>query len=81
MIRTRRPGDTLEINRDHGRKKLKSYLIDEKIPREQRAGLLLLAEGSDILWVPGLRISEKYKVTAGTKTVLKVQIQEEESDG
>ena len=73
-IRTRQPGDYLEINREHGRKKLKDYFIDCKIPREEREQLPLLAEGSHVLWVPGLRISEAYKVTEQTKRLLKVEI-------
>ena len=73
-IRTRQPGDYLEINREHGRKKLKDYFIDCKIPREEREQLPLLAEGSHVLWVPGLRISEAYKVTEQTKRLVKVEI-------
>ena len=73
-IRRRMPGDYLEINREHGKKKLKDYLIDQKVPAEERARLWLLADGSHILWVPGRRISEGYKVTEETSRILKVQI-------
>ena len=73
-IRRRQPGDYLEINQAHGRKKLKDYLIDQKIPAEKRKKLWLLADGSHILWVPGRRISEGYKVTEETRRILKVQI-------
>ncbi len=73
-IRTRRAGDFLEINREHGRKKLKDYLIDQKVPRGKREELLLLAEGSHVLWVFGMRISEAYKVTEKTRRLLKVAV-------
>lgn len=73
-IRGRQPRDYLEINRAHGRKKLKAYLIDEKVPAREREQLLLLADGAHIVWIPGYRISEAYKVTEDTKTILKVQI-------
>ena len=73
-IRRRMPGDYLEINREHGKKKLKDYLIDQKVPAEERARLWLLADGNHILWVPGRRISEGYKVTEETRRILKVQI-------
>ncbi len=73
-IRGRLPGDYLEVNREHGRKKLKDYLIDQKIPGWEREALRVLADGSHVLWIPGRRISEKYKVTEETKTILKVQI-------
>ncbi|MDO5345079.1 MAG: tRNA lysidine(34) synthetase TilS [Lachnospiraceae bacterium] len=76
-LRTRRTGDYLIINQEGGRKKLKDYLIDEKIPREERDGILLLAEGSHILWVVGHRISEAAKITNETKKFLKIQRMEE----
>ena len=48
-------------------------MIDEKIPRESRDAVLLLAEGSHVLWIVGYRISEYYKVTEQTKNILQVQ--------
>ncbi len=80
-IRGRRAGDYLEINREHGRKKLKAYLIDEKIPAKERKKLFLLADGSHIVWIPGYRISEAYKVTEDTRRILKIEISEGEKDG
>ena len=81
VIRGRAPGDYLEINREHGRKKLKAYLVDEKIPAGEREGLRLLADGSHIVWIPGYRISEGCKVTEDTRRILKVQIDGGEEDG
>jgi len=73
-IRTRKTGDFLEISREHKRKKLNRFLIDEKIPAREREHLRVLADGSHVLWVPGKRISERYKVTEETRQILKVQI-------
>ena len=53
VIRTRKMGDYLRIHADGGKKSLKRYLIDEKIPREEREDLPLLADGDHILWVIG----------------------------
>ena len=74
FLRTRESGDFLEINKDHGRKSLQDYMVNEKIPKDQRDKIILLADGSHILWVVGKRISENYKVTKETKKVLKVQV-------
>lgn len=74
VIRRRRPGDYLEINAAHERKTLKRYFTDEKIPAARRGELELLADGSHIIWIPGYRISEGYKVTEETKTILRVHI-------
>lgn len=75
MFRTREKGDYLTINKGLSRKKLKDYMIGEKIPKHMRDRLYVLADGSHILWVPGHRISEYYKITEGTTQILQVQIQ------
>ncbi|TAH71555.1 MAG: tRNA lysidine(34) synthetase TilS [Anaerolineaceae bacterium] len=71
-LRTRNTGDYLQIDSQGGRKKLKDYFIDMKIPKEERDGVLLVADGSHILWVIGYgnRISEKYKISNETKQIL-----------
>lgn len=72
VLRTRRPGDYL-ANAENSHKKIKDYLIDSKVPREERDRCILLADGSHIMWAVGMRISEDYKVTEHTRRVLKVQ--------
>ena len=74
FLRTREAGDYLEINKDHGKKSLQDYLVNEKVPKEERDRVMLLACENHILWVVGKRISEYYKVTKETKKVLKVQV-------
>ncbi len=79
QLRSRKSGDYFTA--DGGHRKLKKYFIDEKVLREDRNKVLLLAEGSHILWVVGFRISEVCKVTEHTKTILKIHIMEEEDYG
>lgn len=74
FLRTRESGDYLEINKDHGKKSLQDYLVNEKVPKDERDKVMLLACSNHILWVVGKRISEYYKVTKDTKKVLKVQV-------
>ncbi len=74
QLRGRQKGDFLQVGKDGGHKKLKAYLIEEKIPQSQRDALPLLTDGSHVLWVIGHRISEAYKVTAETKRILQVQV-------
>ena len=81
VLRTRRPGDYLVVNRSGGRKKLKDYMIDEKIPRGERDRILLLASGREVFWVIGGRISESCKVTEKTTRVLRIQIMGGYTDG
>lgn len=53
-LRTRRPGDRFRPEGGRGAKKLKGWLIDRKVPRELRDGLLVLAAGHDVLTLPEL---------------------------
>ena len=73
-LRTRRTGDYLLVNDKGGRKKLKDYLIDQKVPREERDQIVLVAQGSHILWVTGYRISQGARVVGGEKRLLEIQM-------
>ena len=73
FLRFRRTGDYFSLP-GGGRKTLKSYMIDEKIPQKQRDRIPVLAEGSRVVWLIGYRISEYYKVTAQTKQILEVAV-------
>jgi tRNA(Ile)-lysidine synthase len=53
-LRTRRPGDRFRPEGGRGTKKLKGWLIDRKVPREDRDALLVLAAGDRVVAVPEL---------------------------
>jgi tRNA(Ile)-lysidine synthase len=55
-LRTRRAGDRFRPDGGRGGKKLKAWLIDRKIPRERRDGLILLAEGATVIAIPELGV-------------------------
>ncbi|MDE7285608.1 MAG: tRNA lysidine(34) synthetase TilS [Lachnospiraceae bacterium] len=74
MFSTKSPGDFLTINRQMGHKSLQDYFVNEKIPKEDRSRLYLLAEGGHVIWIPGYRISEYYKIHKNTRTVLQVTV-------
>ena len=75
--RKRRPGDYLTIDKEGNRQKLKSYFINEKIPREEREEMLLIADGPEIVWIPGYRMNCAYYVTDGTERILEIKITED----
>ena len=71
-IRTRRSGDYFISDAFGHHKKLKQYFIDEKIPMAEREKKWLLAQGTELLWLVGGRISEHIKVTQETKCILEI---------
>ena len=54
-IRTRRDGDRFYPYGSAGSKKLKDYFIDNKVPRAERDGKLLVTAGRNVLWIIGER--------------------------
>lgn len=69
--RPRRPGDTFFPLGAPGRKKLKAFFIDKKVPRPLREGPILFS-GSEAVFVPGYGIAETVKVDAATRRMLRV---------
>lgn len=69
-VRNRRYGDVFRPSGMKGRKKLKEYMIDEKIPRQERPLVPLIASGKEVVWVIGRRVSEKFRRTADTRREL-----------
>jgi tRNA(Ile)-lysidine synthase len=70
MIRSRQPGDRFHPQGATGSKKLKSFLIDQKVDQMMRDSLPLVTVGGAIIWVAGLRIAHPHRVTNKTVQVL-----------
>lgn len=77
VLRNRMPGDYIIVNDKGGKKKLKDYFIDIKVPREKRDEILVAADGNHVAWIIGYRISEFFKVTNETKRILKLTYDKE----
>jgi len=69
-VRSRQPGDIFHPQGALGAKKLKDFFIDQKIPRSRRDEIPIVTIGNDIIWVTGIRISDKYRIGASTETIL-----------
>ena len=78
VLRTPEEGDFIVINKDGGRKKLSRFLTDCKVERMKRATIPVVADGNEIIWVVGHRLSERYKITENTKTVMELSIDKED---
>lgn len=80
-IRTRRQGDYITIHPDGRTQKIKTYFINEKIPKEERDNILLVADGNHVLWIVGYRVNCAYQVNQNTKCVLEIHIDKGEENG
>ena len=59
-----------------GSKKLKDYLIDQKVPRDERDEMLFLCEGNQVLWAVGLQLGKALRVQPGSSRVLRLEVAE-----
>lgn len=73
VIRTVRPGDRIQLLGMTGMKKIKSVFIDEKVPLRHRKGIPLVLDRESVLWIAGLRLSERVKITEKTRHIVKVE--------
>ncbi len=74
VVRNVRPGDRIQPLGMEGTKKVASLLMDEKVPKGKRHSVPLLVDRTSVLWVPGVRLSERVKVTDMTEKVVKAEI-------
>jgi tRNA(Ile)-lysidine synthase len=76
-VRNRRDGDRFQPLGLQHEKKLKDVLIDRKIAARVRDRIPLLVWNGAIVWVAGVEISEKFKVTGGEGDLYEVTVEEE----
>ncbi len=74
IIRSREDGDRFFPLGMKGSKKLQDLFIDSKVPFELRDSIPIIESRGKIIWVGGMRISEKAKVTKNTKKVVKIEL-------
>lgn len=73
-LRSVRPGDRFAPLGMKGRRKVKDFLIDRKVPFRERSRALMLLSGDTPLWLCGYRIDDRFKVTDSTERVLEVEV-------
>ena len=61
QLRTRQEEDFICVYSDGRSKKLGRFMIEQKIPAEYRDRVLVVADGNEIVWIVGFRMSERYK--------------------
>jgi tRNA(Ile)-lysidine synthase len=72
-VRSPRHGDRFQPSGMAGRKRLKDYFIDEKIPVEERRRTPVVSCGKSIIWLAGKRRCELFPPRSGEK-LLKITL-------
>ncbi len=76
VVRRHMEGDYIIIDKKGTRKKLNRFFIDEKIPVNMRDDIILVADGSEIVWVVGYRLNVRYYVTDETTRFIRLCAEE-----
>jgi tRNA(Ile)-lysidine synthase len=70
VVRNRRSGDQIQPFGFSGHKRVKSLLMEHKIPRIQRGNQPIVVSDQEIIWIPGIRRSAVAPVTSSTTKFL-----------
>jgi tRNA(Ile)-lysidine synthetase-like protein len=65
QVRSRRPGDRFQPLGWAAPAKLKNFLINRKVPREERDWLPLVTWNGEIACIPGVAVSERFRTNGG----------------
>ena len=80
-LRTPTHEDEIALYADGRGKRALDVLAEAKIPREDRKKCAVLAAGNQVLWIPGIRGSEAFRVTEKTQRILIARIDGGENNG
>lgn len=72
-LRSWHAGDSFSPLGMKGHKKISDFLVDAKIPVYQKNNVLLLSCRDGIIWVCGLRVDDRFKITENTRRILKLE--------
>ncbi|SES98695.1 tRNA lysidine(34) synthetase TilS [Anaerobranca gottschalkii] len=77
VIRGRKNGDRIRLSQSGGRKKIKDFFIDLKIPKQERDNIPILTDSEDnVIAILGYRVSYNYYIKKDTCKKLYVYINE-----
>ncbi|MDP8203875.1 MAG: tRNA lysidine(34) synthetase TilS [Candidatus Tenebribacter mawsonii] len=74
-IRHRKPGDRFHPLGMQHNKKLKDFLIDEKVSKFDRDKVLIFCDNEKIIWLAGHRIDDRVITSKQTQNILQISIE------
>jgi tRNA(Ile)-lysidine synthase len=81
LVRAWQPGDRIAPLGLGGTRTLADLFIDRRIPRERRRAIPVLVSGTEIAWVPGVAVSERFRLTRASRRVIALCARELGSPG
>ena len=72
IVRTWREGDKFKPLGMNGHQKVSDFLIQQKMSVLDKKQVFVLLSGEEIVWVCGLRLSENYRVTPNSASILRL---------
>lgn len=73
-VRTRRPGDRIQPLGMAHEKKVQDVLVDNHIPRAERAQIPLFFSASHCVWLAGICLDDRVRLTGKTQHILRLSI-------
>lgn len=73
-LRSWRDGDRFQPLGMVGEKKVSDFLTDLKVSVEKKKEVLVVAEGDTVIWVCGLRLDDRFKVTSATERAIRFEV-------
>ncbi len=74
ILRKWQKGDYFQPLGMQGMKKLSDFFVDEKFSLPQKEECWILANGEEIVWIVGVRVDDRYKITPETKNILVLKL-------
>jgi tRNA(Ile)-lysidine synthase len=75
VARSRRPGDRIVPFGAAGSRKIQDVLVDAGVPRSERDRVVVVADAAGVLWIAGVRRSDRAPLTARSRRVLTMRIE------
>jgi tRNA(Ile)-lysidine synthase len=74
QVRTRRPGDRIQPLGMQQTKKVQDVLVDQHVPRAERATIPLFFAGTRCIWIAGHCLAESVRLSPATRRIVKLWI-------